>query len=279
MNSLETIMLLRRIQRQCYRHAHHRGTRWLIRPFYGALFQYPYYDGNAYHGVYESFAEAAAAAPASRPSTYDVAEAGNLYRSRMNQITPSDYPIVFWLSRLFDTHNARCIGDLGGHIGVNYYGFQRCLDYPVDLSWRIHDVPSVMAAGRTWADSNDPRKQLQFVDSRADLDGLDVLISNGALQYLDYSLPELIDQLSKPPAHVFIGLTPMHPSKNYFTLQNLGIAICPYRVMQRSWLMDQMQQRGYQLRDHWESYERQLRIPYHHDHDIDCYHGMYFCRE
>ncbi len=270
-------MILRRLQRKCYQYAHTKGLRWLIRPFYGSLFSYPYHDGNAYHGIYASFSEALAAAPASRPSNYNIADAANLYRSRMAQITPSDYPIVFWLSRLIE-QDMRNIGDLGGHIGVNYYGFQRCLDYPQNLCWKVHDVPSVMSAGQKWALENDPSKRLSFIEDKDQLDGIDILISNGALQYLDYTLPELIDQLKQPPAHILISLTPMHQSREYITLQNLGIAVCPYRVMHKDGLINEMAKRGYQLRDQWSSYERQLRVPYHQQFDIDCYQGMYFCK-
>lgn len=86
-----------------------------------------------------------------------------------------------------------------------------------------------MAAGREWALQHDPERRLSFADSRDAADGTQLLLSTGALQYLDYSLPEFLQRLQRPPPHVLVNLTPMHPSRGYFTLQNLGIAIWPYR--------------------------------------------------
>ena len=156
--------------------------------------------------------------------------AGRLYRDNLKRIRVSDYPLVYWLGRLLaDGH--RRIFDLGGHIGISYYGFRHYLDYPSGLEWKVHDVPAVMAAGRKWAAEHDPSRQLSFADASGDADGQDILVSTGALQYLDYTLPELLQRLQKKPTHVLLNLTPMHPTRAFFTLQNMGIAICPYRVM------------------------------------------------
>src|SRR3546814_9716109 len=88
-----------------------------------------------------------------------------------------------------------------------------------------------MAAGRRWAQGHDAERQLSFTDSVEHADGQDILLSTGALQYLDYTLPELLQRLRRKPRHVLVNLTPMHPDRSFFTLQNLSIAICPYRVM------------------------------------------------
>ena len=255
------------------------GLRMLARPIRRSLFRRPYRDDNDYYGVYSSYADALAAAQAlsagSLPATYDTDEAGRMYRAHLRSIRVSDYPLVYWLSRLF-AEGQRRVFDLGGHIGVSYYGFQPYLDHPPDLTWTINDVPSVMAAGRAWATEHDPSRRLSFVESPDAAEGSDILVSTGALQYLDYTLPQLLGRMSSKPRHVLVNLTPMHPTLEFFTLQNLGIAICPYRIMSAPRFADAMESCGYRVLDHWQSYERNLRIPFNPAHTVDSYHGYHF---
>ncbi|MFD0737889.1 methyltransferase, TIGR04325 family [Lysobacter koreensis] len=254
------------------------GLRLLARPLYRRLFQRPYQGGNHYYGVYQTYGQALADAPPTLPSTYDQEVSGRIYRSHLDHIKVSDYPAVHWLSRLLASGQRR-IFDLGGHIGVSYYGFRRYVDYPADLHWLIHDVPAVLAAGREWATEHDPERRLAFTDSREAADGADVLFTAGALQYLDYTLPDLLRGLQRPPAHVLVNLVPMHPSRGYFTLQNIGFAICPYRVSAVPEFVAGMQALGYSIVDRWETFERHLEVPFAPDCDIDCYYGFYFARD
>ncbi len=253
------------------------GLQRLGRPLYRRYFRRPYYDGNAYCGVYDSYSQALAAAPETLPHTYDLQVAGRMYRSQLYQVRSCDYPVMHWLSLALG-EGQRDIFDLGGHIGQAYYGFARYLQYPSDLRWRVHDVPAVMATGRLWARKHDPHARLSFAESPKDADGCDVLVTTGALQYLDYSLPELLQRLVRRPVHVLVNLVPMHPAHGYFTLQNLGIAICPYRVMCLRDFVEQMTALGYQATDHWELPERQLQVPFEPATRIECYHGFYFRR-
>lgn len=258
------------------------GLRRLAKPLHRRRFQRPFGDDNSYYGVYATFADATDAARTLStrflPPTYDTEAAGRAYRNQLDHIRVSDYPLVHWLSRLL-ADGRRSIFDLGGNIGVSYYGFARYIDYPADLSWHIHDVPAVMAAGRKWATQHDPQRRLAFTDSADDADGADVLLSTGALQYLDYTLPQLLQRLSQPPPHVLVNLTPIHPSRSYFTLQNLTFAICPYRVMARPELVAGMEALGYRIVDEWHSRERGLKVPLEPSCTIDNYSGFHFRRD
>lgn len=248
--------------------------RWLAKPIYRKLFRRPDLEGYVYYGRYESYSEALADAPPALPASYDVQAAGRMYVDRHQKIRVSDYPLVYWLQRQFDA-GQRTVFDLGGHIGVSYYGFEKYMDYPADMRWVVHDTPSTVAAGRAWALRHDPSRRLSFADSPDAANGCDVLITSGALQYLDYTLPELLERLPDPPAHVLINQTPMHPETSYFTLQNISIANCPYRVMAVPEFISAMQALGYELQEQWESYERQLRVPFEPDCTVDCYRGFY----
>ncbi len=252
-------------------------VRLMTEPLYRRAFQRPYWDGNAYYGVFDSYAQAKAVVPESLPATYDLAAAGKMYAERIDSIRVSDYPMVYWLSRLLQAGQRR-IFDLGGHIGISYYGFRRHLEYPDDLRWLVHDVPAVVTAGRQRASELDPEQRLSFTESRQAADGHDVLISSGALQYLDYTLSELLEELPDPPRHILVNLTPMHPHRGFFTLQNIGVAICPYRVMATGEFIASIEKLGYSVVDRWESQERGLRVPFSDDLAIDRYTGIYFRR-
>lgn len=253
------------------------GLRWLARPVYRRMFQQPYHSHACYYGVYDSYSAAMADAPATLPATYDLEASGRMYRSHLDQIKVSDYPAVHWISRLLATGN-RHVFDLGGHIGLSYYGFGRYLEYPDDLRWVVHDVPAVASAGRDWAAEHDDAGRLAFTDSRYDADGADILFSSGVLQYLDYTLPQLLQQLENPPAHVLVNIVPMHPSRSFFTLQNIGFAICPYRITAIPEFVAGMQALGYSIVDQWQSYERKLEVPFTAACNIDCYQGFFFLR-
>lgn len=253
------------------------GVRVLGRPLYRHYFRRPYLGGNAYYGMYQSYAEALAATPATMSNSYDVDAAATMYRGQFERVRACDYPAIHWLSRLM-RDRIRDVFDLGGHMGQAYYGFRQYVDYPPDIRWRVHDVPAVMQAGRRWADEHDQLGGLRFAHDPAEADGSDLLITTGALQYLDYSLPELLRGLVRAPARIIVNLVPMHPQQGYFTLQNLGIAVCPYRVMCLPEFVADMADLGYSLADRWELEERHIRIPFEPKASIDAYHGMYFNR-
>lgn len=271
----DTVRILRRIAKEA---AQLPLLRTLARPLHRRLFARQYFGGNSYCGVFPTFAEAKAQAPRMLPSGYDAAtNAGDMYRFELEHLIVSEYPVLFWLGRLFEDGQRR-VFDLGGHIGIKYYVLQRYLAFPEALRWRVHDVPTVIEAGRRYAETHDERRQLSFAESPDAATGHDMLLANGSLQYLDYSLDELLRRLPNSPAHVLVNMTPMHPQRSYFTLQHIGIAVCPYRIQAVPEFVHAMQALGYTLVDHWASLERNVRVPFHPECDVERYHGFYFRR-
>lgn len=259
------------------------GVRLLARPVYRHLFARDVLPGNAYGGVFASVEAARAGAPASLPTSYDQPQSGELYADRLERVQIVDYPVLFWLSRLF-AGDARKLFDLGGNVGTSYFGFRHHLPYPDDLRWLVHDVPAVVAAGRALAEREDGAGKLGFTDSPQDADGCDVLLCSGVLQYLDYSLPQLLQRLRAPPRHVLVNVTPLHPERSFVTLQRVtrrrvGIANCPYRVTALGAFIEEFAAAGYRVVDHWSTTERHMRIPFEPDHSIDRYHGFCFRRD
>ena len=267
-------MKLRRIAHET---AELPGVRWLAKPVYRRLFHRPYRNGNAYFGAFATYEEAKAAAPPALPNTYDIPAAADMYHDRHARIRVSDYPMVYWLTRLLDAGHRR-IFDLGGHIGVTYYGFRDYLDFPANVSWTVHDVPVVVEAGRAHAKKSDPDGVLRFTHDRDHADGHDVLVTSGALQYLEYTLPEFLQSLKDAPSHVLVNLTPMHPRRSFFTLQNIGKAVLPYRVTAVPEFITAMETLGYKKQDQWHSTERHMKIPFEPACSIDGYQGFYFSK-
>lgn len=101
--------------------------------------------GNC-RGVFNSYRSAATTAPPTRPLDYDNADAAAMYRERLDHIYPSDYPMMLWLQRAFDEGVRRAL-DLGGHVGIAFYAYQKFLPFPEDVHWTVSDVPAVVRAG------------------------------------------------------------------------------------------------------------------------------------
>ena len=230
---------------------------------------------NAYRGVYASFAEAERAAPRIKPVGYDAAGSENWYAAKMRSVQLEDYPVVFWLRDAF--RDSRSIFEIGGHVGVAYYGFSEVVDYPAGMTWTILDVPTIVAAGRRIA-AERGASDLHFVDSIAAAPRADVLLAAGSLQYLETpTLAQTIEQLPAPPRHVLLNVTPVYDGPGFVTLQNIGTVYCPYRVFNRAELVEGMARLGYSLVDSWRK-PRPFRVPGHADKAFDGFSGYYFRR-
>jgi len=230
---------------------------------------------HIYRGVYESFAEAQASIPAGRTAGYDNTGAADLYRDRTRRVFLNDYPMIYWLGRFFG-QGGRTVFDIGGHIGIAYYAYQRYGEYPEGLRWTVLDVPAVNAAGEAWADAHDPARRLGFASTLAAASGSHILFAAGSLQYLEYTLSEAISAMPVRPRFLLLNSVPIHTRQSYFTVQNLGVTCCPYRVMAERKFMDELASLGYKLRDRWENTQRHCTVPFYPDLSLDRYFGFAF---
>ncbi|HEU4733657.1 MAG TPA: TIGR04325 family methyltransferase [Kofleriaceae bacterium] len=229
---------------------------------------------HLFRGVYGSFDEAARAAPASKPIGYDNPGPAAMYRNLLETVHFSDYPVLFWMARAI-TPSTKRLFDLGGHVGVRYYAFRTCLALPERLTWQVMDVPAVVQAGRELA-AEKRASHLTFTERRDDVAGADILFATGSLQYLEKPLHEILAPIPARPAHVIINQLPMQDGPAYYTLQSIGAAFCPYRIEDRGALVAGMAALGYEKLDAWRTMEKHCPIPFHPEHSINGYEGMYF---
>lgn len=228
---------------------------------------------NLFKGIFDSFEEAAASSPKTKNIGYDNEEPANMYHERMKRVYPADYPVMFWLSSLLK--NNASVFDLGGHIGVTYYAYKKYLDYPETLDWTVCDVPEVVKSGKTIArQKNIP--DLTFTSDYKALNGYDILLLSGSLQYIDIPLSEIITAVDQPPRHVMVNMLPIYNGQSFVTLQNIGTAFCPYRIFNTEEFITSMQETGYKLIDIWENAEKSCHLPFNPEHSLKRYHGLYF---
>lgn len=230
---------------------------------------------NLFRGVFPSFSAAESSAPKTRPTGYDNADAAAMYVERSKKIYPTDYPVMFWLQKLFGAGCSTC-ADLGSHIGVSYYAYRQYLSYPKNLRWTVHDVPAVMERGRQLAADNDSDGCLGFDDNFRHVSGVDIFMAQGSLQYLPDTLAEQLQTLSIPPKHLLLNSTPLHKDVSYFTLQSIGTAFCPYRITALGNFIESIEALGYSMADHWLNPDKHCEIPFHTTYSLDEYHSFYF---
>jgi putative methyltransferase (TIGR04325 family) len=230
---------------------------------------------NGYSGVYRTFEEALAAAPRGRPVGYDHAEMATLYDGVVGAVRASDYAVLFWLSKALD--EARHVFDLGGHVGLGYYGYGKYLRLSPELVWTVCDVPAVVRQGRELA-TRRGATALRFTTRYEDIAGADVLHAAGSLQYLEPGfLPRLLSSVQERPRHVFVQRTPLHPRREFITLQATGPTFCPYTVAHRETFVNGLAALGYEVVDEWRD-DRRLEVPFVDGTRIDHYTGLYFRR-
>lgn len=233
-------------------------------------------DQQLFRGVFDTYDQALASAPATKPVSYDNEASSELYLQDL-RAHAHDYPALFWIGQSF-AEGMRTVFDVGGSVGIKYFAFSRLLPFPRDVRWVVQDMPAVVERGRRFAAERQVQQGLSFTSSPADADGVDVLFASGVLQYLPQTLAELIAGLKHRPRRIVVNTAAIHPVKSYFTLNSIGTAFCPYRVQAHGAFVREVTQAGYVLRDHWQNPAKFLRIPFEAGHDLDSYSGYCFDR-
>lgn len=226
-----------------------------------------------HYGVYKTFEEARRAAPSRLGVGFDRSSLTRVYDYRMKSAMPSDYPVLFWLAKLLQPHSS--VFDYGGHIGITYHCFERYLGYPPGLRWCVSDLPTIIEEGKKLA-SERRATGLSFTTNFEDADGFDVLLTLGSLQFIDENLWTKLARLTRKPPRIIVSKIPLYEGPTFFTLQNTGDAVHPYRISNRTEFIDGMRSAGYRALDEWTNKEQSVHVPFKGGTTIDAYTGFLF---
>jgi putative methyltransferase (TIGR04325 family) len=233
---------------------------------------------GAFRGVYRDFAEAEASAPHTKPLGYDHDGAAGMYPDRFDRVVPADYPAIFWLGHAL-RNGAREVFDLGGHVGISFYGFKKYLSYPERFRWNVLDVGAVVRAGAEVARRRGVDGTLTFTERFEDAARADVLLAQGSLQYVERpSFAESVAALSRKPKYILINKTPLTEQEGFVTLQNIGTAFCPYLIFNGGQFISSIEALGYRQLDRWENADIGCRLPLTPARNVERYTGLFFER-
>lgn len=231
---------------------------------------------GSYFGLFKSFSEARAWLPVS-PEFDHAALADEYINVRSKKVFPYDYPVLWWLEHAF-REGATHVLDIGGSVGVHYYAYQRYLQLPKGLSWRVVEVPAIAAIGRAMElDAN--TGVLSFAEAlEGELSGNDVWIGAGSLQYLEHARPgELLERCPQRPKHVLLNKLPLYDGEDYVTTQNIGAGcFAPVHVYNRQRYIQEVEAMGYRLQDQWQVPERSIYLPGFPERSFPTFSGLYF---
>jgi putative methyltransferase (TIGR04325 family) len=228
-----------------------------------------------YSGIYNSYAAAMADVPAARQAGWNHENSAQLWVDQIDPVRLSTYPIFFWLTQLYGANDA--LVDVGGSIGLSYYGYRRLGQLPAGATWTVVEVTKIAEQGARIA-QRENAAGLSFVDRLDAARRCDILISAGALQFMETALPGLLESLPQKPRFILLNKLPITAGEDCWTLQNYGPAVTPNRLFNEQTFLRYFAAHGYELRDRWAVQDLDCIIPFHPERFIKEFAGFVFER-
>jgi putative methyltransferase (TIGR04325 family) len=192
-------------------------------------------------------------------------------------VQPEDYPVLFWLDRV--AKPGMHVVDFGGHVGLHYYAVASKMALPQGARWTVCDVPAVAREGARIAEERGLSERLRFISDVGLVESCDVFLASGSIHYLEPSfLPTALSRMKSPPAHVLLNKTPLRDGPSFVTLQDNGLSVHPYVVLDRGALIGDLGSLGYRVVDTWENPGFACRVELHRGLDVEAYSGLYLRR-
>lgn len=220
-----------------------------------------------FYGVFDSYEAALAGQPRSSDlrEGYQAPGIARLGEEAYATMRAFDYPVVYWLrecleppASLADRRSARVV-DLGGHLGEKRRTWARYVEFIEQVEWVVCETrDAVEEAGRRDLAGG----RLSFTPDPGVIDGADLLIASGSLQYLPYAVTDLLADMNSPPRSLLLNKVPLSSGPSFWTLQNLGHTSVPYRVFHGPDFLETLRRLGYELRDRWEVPGLYARVPF-----------------
>ncbi len=224
-------------------------------------------------GIYATYTQALADIPESRLAGWNHDESATLWVDRIDPVILSTYPVLFWLSRLYGDNSA--LVDVGGSIGLTYYAYRKYAPIPAGSTWTVVEMPKMCEQGSRIAE-RERAAGLRFTTDPARAGRADLLLSAGALQFMERSLPGLLENLPARPRHILLNKLPITSQPDCWTLHNYGPAVTPQRLFNDRSFLAYFEGHGYRLRDRWEVEDLDCLVPFHPDRFIRRFSGFLF---
>ena len=227
----------------------------------------------AYRRIFPSLAEGSAVASRFIPADHSCVDCIQLHMTVYKKAQPSDYPVLFHLSRL--VVEPVTILDVGGSAGSLYYCYSNYVDLSHAECWTVLEVPFVAEFGRQLAlERNECR--LRFTATLEAVGRCDILLASGSLHYFESPLPDLIRELPHKPKHVIVNRTPLSDLPSVVTVQDAGKFLVACRVHHRKELICGMEALSYELVDSLRVPGHSIQIPFYPEYSVPEYSGLYF---
>ena len=224
-------------------------------------------------GVFSSYEAAQEHIPQMYKAGWNNKESSRLWLHQYDMIQPTAYSTFFWIQEILKENDT--LVDYGGSIGLSYYGYTERTALPKGVTWNVVEVPSVVETGRELASKNHAPSLIFFDDLRK-APASTLLFSAGALQYIRDGVPGLMEKLSPLPKHIIINKVPLiAKTSSFWTIQNFGSSISPYRIYNRSEFLEYFKKFGYRQVDTWEVPDLSCDIPFYPRRTISRLTGLY----
>lgn len=230
--------------------------------------------GGMFSGCFASWDEAMEAIPAGRLAGWDNDAAAAIFDGPLSR-QPSVYAALFWLSQLLRPGDR--VVDLGGGAAITQRIYAARASLPERTSWTVVETTAVARFGARLVEAGELR-DVTFVDDLDAAGPCDVFFSAGAMQYMADGLGRLESALAKRPRAVVLNKLSLSDNASYWTLQNFGPAVCPYRVWRREDFIAAITGHGYALVDAWDVPELSCDIPFHPQLCVPSFSGLTFVR-
>ncbi len=199
-------------------------------------------------GAYVSYDAALAAARRQSLAGYDHDEIATVAFTKMCQLAPWDYPVLFWISSLLPDIDG--LVDAGGHMGTKYRAFHPLLRLSTSFRWTVYDLPAIVRAGASLAEK-ESLAHLKFVDRIGDAGKMPLFLGSGLMQYLDMPLSRLLLQMPSLPPHLILNKVALRKGDSVVTLERIGRSYVPYHMRNEADFIADIAKLGYRQVDRW----------------------------
>ncbi len=231
---------------------------------------------NCFDGCYDSYEEAVERISDDKRQGWDDDHLAKMLAEGDPITIPSLYPSYFWLEQLLGPRSH--VIDWGGGVGHTYYEYVKRTRLYREFDWTIVEMPAIAAAGQRLA-ADRAEQRLRFDTELRPVEANEIMFSNGAVQYMSPDIFNVHQIAQAGYASIILNKVPLINGREFWTLQNLGNVLCPYRVFNRSDFISAFEQNGYQLLDEWPVLEIQIDFPFYPDRAIKALSGLVFERK